>query len=245
MTPDLRFTVRNAGPLDLRLRVARNGDTCVENRGPVAPTLAVSDPFGEAMYELAAGQHVLFEHGSLHEVVDHETSPCGCPPRPPHPPSPTPSSPQAQRASSAHPNPPKPKPSPPPPLHPSKPPSSKPPAPPSKPPNRILSPKPSAKASRRRRKSRPSPPTHPTCRSPTHSSITPSNPRWPPSRHHPHHRKIKAAPHQGRRQVLTHAAVRRRHAAAARPCPPCRRILPAPLREVIPLTCSFFPPRGE
>jgi hypothetical protein len=79
MTPDLRFTVRNGGALDLRMRVARNGDTCVENRGPGAPTLAVSDPFGEALYELAAGQHVLFEHGSLHEVVDHESSPCGCP----------------------------------------------------------------------------------------------------------------------------------------------------------------------
>src|ERR1035437_26350 len=79
MTPDLRFTVRSNGPLDLRLRVARNGDTCVENRGPSAPTPAVSDPFGEAMYEVAPGQHLLFEHGSLHEVVDHESSPCGCP----------------------------------------------------------------------------------------------------------------------------------------------------------------------
>ena len=79
MTPDLRFSVHNAGPLDLRLRIARNGDTCVDNRGPGAPTLAVSDPFGEAMYEVAPGQHVLFEHGSLHEVVDNETSPCGCP----------------------------------------------------------------------------------------------------------------------------------------------------------------------
>jgi hypothetical protein len=79
MTPDLRFSVHNAGLLDLRLRIARNGDTCVDNRGPGAPTLAVSDPFGEAMYEVAAGQHVLFEHGSLHEVVDNEASPCGCP----------------------------------------------------------------------------------------------------------------------------------------------------------------------
>lgn len=79
MTPDLRFTVRNAGPLDLRVRVSRNGDTCVENRGPGAPTLAVSDPFGESMYEVPGGRHVLFEHGSLHEVVDHETTPCGCP----------------------------------------------------------------------------------------------------------------------------------------------------------------------
>ena len=84
MTPDLRFTVRNAGPLDLRLRVARNGDTCVENRGPGAPTLAVSDPFGESMYEVAPDQHVLFEHGSLHEVVDNETTPCGCPGRERH-----------------------------------------------------------------------------------------------------------------------------------------------------------------
>jgi hypothetical protein len=79
LTPDLRFTVHNAAPLDLRLRIARNGDTCVENRGSGAPTLAVSDPFGESMYEVAPNQHLLFEHGSLHEVVDHETSPCGCP----------------------------------------------------------------------------------------------------------------------------------------------------------------------
>ncbi|HEV2618785.1 MAG TPA: hypothetical protein VGU23_02485 [Acidobacteriaceae bacterium] len=79
LTPDLRFTVVNAGPLDLRLRVARNGDTCVENRGSSAPTLNLSDPFGETMYQVAAGQHVLFEHGSLHEVVDHEREPCGCP----------------------------------------------------------------------------------------------------------------------------------------------------------------------
>jgi hypothetical protein len=79
MTPDMRFTVRKSGPLDLRMRVARNGDTCVENRGSSAPTLSVSDPFGEAMYEVGPGQHILFEHGSLHEVVDHETSACGCP----------------------------------------------------------------------------------------------------------------------------------------------------------------------
>jgi len=79
LTPDLRFAVVNKAPLDLRLRVARNGDTCVENRGADAPTLNVSDPFGESLYQIAPGQHVLFEHGSLREVVDHESSPCGCP----------------------------------------------------------------------------------------------------------------------------------------------------------------------
>jgi hypothetical protein len=79
-TPDLRFTMRGDGPLDLQLRVTRNGDTCVENRGAKAPVLNVVDQFGEATYELRAGQHVLFEHGSLKEVVDHESSSCGCPP---------------------------------------------------------------------------------------------------------------------------------------------------------------------
>ena len=81
-TPDLRFTMGGDGSLDLQLRVTRNGDTCVENRGAKAPTLNVADQFGEATYQLRAGQHVLFEHGSLKEVVDHESSACGCPPEP-------------------------------------------------------------------------------------------------------------------------------------------------------------------
>jgi hypothetical protein len=82
MTPDLRFTMDGDGPLDLNLRVTKNGDTCVENRGALAPVLHVADPFGQGTYELRAGQHVLFEHASLKEVVDHETSSCGCPPEP-------------------------------------------------------------------------------------------------------------------------------------------------------------------
>lgn len=82
MTPDLRFTMRSAGLLDLRIRVTPNGDTCVENRGDKAPALNVADQFGQSSYELKPDQHVLFEHGSLKEVVDHESSPCGCPPEP-------------------------------------------------------------------------------------------------------------------------------------------------------------------
>jgi hypothetical protein len=82
MTPDLRFTMKSPGSLDLRLRVARNGDTCVENRGDAAPELTVTDQFGESTYVVKTGQHVLFEHGSLKEVVDHESEPCGCPPVP-------------------------------------------------------------------------------------------------------------------------------------------------------------------
>src|SRR5215469_12810158 len=82
MTPDLRFSMRSPGPLDLRIRVTPNGDTCVENRGDQAPTLGIADQFGQSSYELKPGQHVLFEHGNLKEVVDHESSPCGCPTEP-------------------------------------------------------------------------------------------------------------------------------------------------------------------
>ena len=83
MTPDLRIAMKARGPLDLRLRVTSNGDTCVENHGADAPALRVTDPFGGAMYILLSGQHVLFEHASLKEVVDNESSPCGCPAPPP------------------------------------------------------------------------------------------------------------------------------------------------------------------
>ena len=81
LTPDLRFQIVRPSPaLDLRLRISRNGDTCVENRGKAAPVLSVAEQLGDATYQLQPGQHVLFEHGSLKEVVDNETSPCGCPP---------------------------------------------------------------------------------------------------------------------------------------------------------------------
>jgi hypothetical protein len=79
LTPDIRFSVEAKGSYDLRMRVARDGDTCVENAGKKAPVLMLSDAFSRASYRLMPGQHVLFERGSLHEVVDNERSPCGCP----------------------------------------------------------------------------------------------------------------------------------------------------------------------
>jgi len=79
LTPDIRFTLESNGEFNLRLRVTANGDTCVDNSGAHAPVLMLSDPFSSTTYRLIPGQHVLFEHGNLHEVVDNERSPCGCP----------------------------------------------------------------------------------------------------------------------------------------------------------------------
>jgi hypothetical protein len=86
LTPDIRFTLEHPGHYDLRLRVTPDGDTCVENAGASAPVLTLADPFSGATYRLIPGQHVLFERGNLHEVVDNERSPCGCPSAPPPPP---------------------------------------------------------------------------------------------------------------------------------------------------------------
>ena len=80
MTPDLRITVGQAGLLNLGIRVVTNGDTCMENSGTGAPVLDISEQLGGASYQLRPGQHVLFERGSVREVVDNESSPCGCPP---------------------------------------------------------------------------------------------------------------------------------------------------------------------
>lgn len=79
LTPDLRFEMSDAAPLDLRVRMVPNGDTCVDNVGKDAPILHVTETFGDATYFVRPGQRVLFEHGSLREVVDHESSNCGCP----------------------------------------------------------------------------------------------------------------------------------------------------------------------
>ncbi len=79
ITPDLRFSTPSGGPLDLRVRVTSNGDTCVENHNVGAPTVEVVEQFGDGHYLVPGGQHVLFEHGNVREVVDRESSPCGCP----------------------------------------------------------------------------------------------------------------------------------------------------------------------
>src|SRR5450432_3092108 len=83
MTPDFRILISGPGQADLRVRVSPQGDTCVENRGDHAPYVSVSSQIDGGLYRVQPDQRVLFEHGSLREVVDHETEPCGCPPPPP------------------------------------------------------------------------------------------------------------------------------------------------------------------
>ncbi len=79
LTPDLKLTPVTKGSFDLRVRVTREGDTCVENAGATSPVLNATDAFSSESYRVLPGQHLLFVNGDLHRVVDHERSPCGCP----------------------------------------------------------------------------------------------------------------------------------------------------------------------
>jgi len=61
-------------------RLGQQGDTCVDNAGANAPYVVVSSVFDGGAYRVQPASGVMFQHGSLHEVVDQEKEPCGCPP---------------------------------------------------------------------------------------------------------------------------------------------------------------------
>ncbi len=83
LTPDLRILISGPGDADLKVRVNKQGDTCIDNHGENAPYITVTSQFEEGVYRVKPNQRVLFEHGSLSQVVDNEQEPCGCPPEKP------------------------------------------------------------------------------------------------------------------------------------------------------------------
>jgi hypothetical protein len=83
LTPDFRILIGGPGAAEVRVRLGQMGDTCVDNAGVNAPYVLVSSVFEGGAYRVQAGQRVMFQHGSLHEVIDQEKEPCGCPPAAP------------------------------------------------------------------------------------------------------------------------------------------------------------------
>jgi hypothetical protein len=80
LTPDFRILIAGPGASELKVRLGQHGDTCVDNPGANAPYVIVSNVFEGGAYRVQPGQRVMFQHGSLHEVVDNEKEPCGCAP---------------------------------------------------------------------------------------------------------------------------------------------------------------------
>ena len=82
LTPDFRILIAGPGPADVKVRLADHGDTCLDNAGVNAPYVVVTSVFGDGLYRVQPGQRVMFQHGSLNEVVDQEKESCGCPAAP-------------------------------------------------------------------------------------------------------------------------------------------------------------------
>jgi hypothetical protein len=82
ITPDFRILIGGPGSAEVKIRLGQHGDTCVDNPGVNAPYVVVSSVFEGGAYRVQPGQRVMFQHGSLSEVVDQEKEPCGCPPDP-------------------------------------------------------------------------------------------------------------------------------------------------------------------
>jgi len=82
LTPDFRILISGPGAAEVKVRLGQRGDTCVDNPGQNAPYVLVSSVFDGGAYRVQPGQRVMFQHGSLQEVVDQEKEPCGCPPAP-------------------------------------------------------------------------------------------------------------------------------------------------------------------
>jgi hypothetical protein len=83
LTPDFRIVISGPGAADVKVRLGSQGDTCVDNSSANGPYIVVSSVFEGGAYRVQPGQRVMFQHGSLHEVVDQEKEPCGCPPSAP------------------------------------------------------------------------------------------------------------------------------------------------------------------
>ena len=82
LTPDLRILISGPGEANISLRVNGQGDTCIDNHGEHAPYVLASSLFEGGAYRVQPNQRVLFEKGSLGQVVDNEKESCGCPPEP-------------------------------------------------------------------------------------------------------------------------------------------------------------------
>jgi hypothetical protein len=79
LTPDFRILIGGPGSSEVKVRLGQHGDTCLDNPGADAPYVVVSSVFEGGAYRVQPGQRVMFQHGSLKEVVDQEKEPCGCP----------------------------------------------------------------------------------------------------------------------------------------------------------------------
>ncbi len=78
LTPDLRLLMPGPGTVHVAVRVAPNGDTCVQSLPWNAAAVVVSESMGDDTYQVKPDEAVLFKGGHLKQA-SRSSSNCGCP----------------------------------------------------------------------------------------------------------------------------------------------------------------------
>src|ERR1019366_8394866 len=78
LTPDLRLLLPGPGTIHVAVRVAPQGDTCVQSLASNASAIVVSETMGDATYQVKPDEAVLFKSGHISEAARTKQN-CGCP----------------------------------------------------------------------------------------------------------------------------------------------------------------------
>jgi hypothetical protein len=78
LTPDLRLLMPGPGTVHVAVRVAPNGDTCVQSLPWNAAAIVISESMGDDTYQVKQDEAVLFKGGHLKQANASKSN-CGCP----------------------------------------------------------------------------------------------------------------------------------------------------------------------
>jgi hypothetical protein len=78
LTPDLRLLLPGPGTVHVAVRVAPNGDTCVQSLPWNAAAIVISETMGDATYQVKPDEAVIFKGGHLGQASKSKSN-CGCP----------------------------------------------------------------------------------------------------------------------------------------------------------------------
>ena len=78
LTPDLRLLLPGPGTVHVAVRVAPNGDTCVQSLPWNAAAVVISESMGDDTYQVKPDEAVLFKGGHLKQASASRSN-CGCP----------------------------------------------------------------------------------------------------------------------------------------------------------------------
>jgi hypothetical protein len=78
LTPDLRLLLPGPGTVHVAVKVAPQGDTCVQSLPWNVAAIVVSETMGDATYQVKPNEAVLFKGGHLSEATATKQN-CGCP----------------------------------------------------------------------------------------------------------------------------------------------------------------------